>query len=432
MRQRFDPPDWDFEDAQEDPYDHLMDDVDAMLEEDAYHGPRAQQYYAQPRYPQQPYEQPGYSQPRSEQQWYDQEPRRQAQPSYYAYNADFQARDTHRKQQKRPRGPQNQAQAHAGRQPRETVPKAPKPRRKKRHPILKLLLCLLVLVVLAAGALWIFAKQPMTDAPIGARKDGCATILLAGTDKDGTRTDTMILMYLDSNKGEVNLMSLPRDTYTYADLSVPKLNGIYGVNGGGKDGMEALMDYVSDFVGYRPDGYILVDLDCFEKLVDIMGGVTFNVPMDMQYEDPAQDLYINLQAGEQKLNGEEAMWVVRYRSGYALADLQRVQVQRDFLKAAVDQWTSPGKFFRSPAASVLLASNTTTDLSLRNLVWVGKVALGARNNGMTMETLPGEAAMISGGSYYVTWPETTAALVNASFNPYEVAITKENIYSPWY
>ena len=62
----------------------------------------------------------------------------------------------------------------------------------------------------------------------------------------------------------------------------------------------------------------------------------------------------------------------------------------------------------------------------------GKAVLAARGNGMQMETLPGEAADISGGSYYVIWPETTANLINESFNPYQTPVSKDDIYSPWY
>lgn len=439
MRDRYDPRyQNNYDEYDYDEYDHLMDDVDRLLEEDAYLGPQNDPY--------DPYE--TYTPDHGE---YQQPP----QPSIYAYNADFQPRQ--KRPKPRPKDPNSYAGQHAervsrGNKPRSKPPvrqdrrheapdsrrnaparhrEAPAPRRKKRHPILKLLLILILLVGIASAALWIFAKQPMTDQPIGARKDGAATILLAGTDMDGTRTDTMMLLHLNTNTGEANLMSLPRDTYTSANMSVPKLNGIYGLSGGGEEGMDDLLDYVQQCIGYRPDGYILVDLDCFESLVNIMGGVRFDVPMDMTYEDPAQDLYIDLKAGEQKLNGKEAMWVVRYRSGYALADLQRVQVQRAFVNAAIDQWSSPTKIFRYPAAAMLLASNTTTDLSLRNLVWIGKAALTA-DNGMQMETLPGEAAMISGGSYYVIWPESTATLINESFNPYEVYITKDMIYSPWY
>ena len=429
MNNRYDPRDRDYYGEYDyDEYEHLMDDVDRLLEEDVYLGPDSDPYETytpdSDPYGQEPY----YAPP-------------PPQPSIYAYNPDFQPRQKRPKSAPRPK-PHNQASQRAEQvrrqQPRHKAPPRPEPRyeepaprRKKRHPIAKFLLTLVLLVAVASAALWFFAKQPMTDEPIGPRKDGTATILLAGTDLDGTRTDTMMLLHLNHNTGEVNLMSLPRDTYTSADLSVPKLNGIYGVGGGGKDGMETLLDYVQQCIGYRPDGYILVDLDCFESLVNIMGGVRFNVPMDMTYDDPAQDLHIDLKAGEQKLNGKEAMWVVRYRSGYALADLQRVMVQRDFVNAAIDQWSSPAKFIRYPAAAILLASNTTTDLSLRNLVWIGKTALAA-DNGMRMETLPGEAAMVNGGSYYVLWPETTATLINESFNPYEVPITKEMIYSPWY
>ena len=59
-------------------------------------------------------------------------------------------------------------------------------------------------------------------------------------------------------------------------------------------GMEQLLMRVEEIIGFRPDGYVLVDLSVFEKLVDTMGGVTFNVPVDMHYEDPSQGLSINL------------------------------------------------------------------------------------------------------------------------------------------
>lgn len=431
---------------EDDPYEHLMDNIDTLLQDDEYEGPDSRRPQRR-SVPDQWYDaygdendyndynaayDPGYG--------YPEQPRR---PEFWAYNVDFEQPP---RQKRRPRPQENHpeyyggdAGARASGQPRKKKARndaprrsAPRPAKKRRHPILKLLLGLLIVLVIACAALWIFAKQPVSSDALGARKPGCSTILLAGTDADGTRTDTMMLLYLDSKNGQMSLMSLPRDTYTDASWSVPKLNSVYGVNDGGKEGMEVLLDYVKKCIGYRPDGYILVDLDCFEKLVDLMGGVRFHVPMDMSYSDPSQDLEINLTAGEQTLSGQQSMWVVRFRSGYAMADLQRVQVQRDFMQAAMAQWSKPTKFLRYPAAASLLASNTTTNLSLRNLVWVGKAVLKAKTNGMRMETLPGEPAMIGGGSYYVEWPETTANLINEAFNPYEVPVSKENIYSPWY
>lgn len=308
----------------------------------------------------------------------------------------------------------------------------PKPKkRRKKHGFLKFLLVLLLLFILAIIALWVFAKQP-DAADTGARKDGTAAILLAGTDKDGTRTDTMMLLYVDEKNKEMNLLSIPRDTYTRMDISVPKLNAVYGVAGGGKAGMERLMDYTESCIGYRPDGYVLVNLDSFESLVNLMGGVDFDVPVDMKYDDPTQDLYIDLHAGEQHLNGKEAMWAVRFRKGYAQADLKRVEVQRDFIKSALSQWLQVKNIWRAPAAATLVTTNTTTNLSMRELAWLAKTAKMIGTDNMQTETLPGEAANIGGASVYVLWPETTAKLINEHYNPYEEDVSPSSIYSPYY
>ncbi len=306
-----------------------------------------------------------------------------------------------------------------------------KPRKRKKHTFLKLLLTIILLLAIASAALWIFARQPDGESLAGHR-DGATAILLAGTDEDGTRTDTMMLLYLDEKEEEIGLLSLPRDTYTSMDISVPKLNAVYGVAGGGKDGMERLLDYTEECIGYRPDGYVLIDLDCFESLVDLMGGVTFDVPVDMSYEDPEQDLYIDLKAGEQKLNGKEAMWVVRYRSGYAAADLQRVEVQRDFIQAALTQWLTVGNLWKTPGAAALLTANTTTNLSLQELAWIAKAAKSIGTENVQTDTLPGEAAYVGDGSYYILWPETTARLINEHYNPYHEEVSPDAIYSPYY
>lgn len=362
-----------------------------------------------------------------------------------AYNTDYASRAVQRSKRKdktSPPQPQSVRQSAPRRQqhaPRPHAPAdvqeddykaAPKKPRKKRG-FLKFLLAVIVLLILAVAALWIFARQPEGDSLAGHR-DGTAAILLAGTDEGGTRTDTMMLLYLNEAEREMNLLSLPRDTYTSMDISVPKLNAVYGVAGGGKDGMERLMDYAEECIGYRPDGYVLIDLDCFESLVNLMGGVTFDVPMDMSYEDPSQGLSIDLKAGEQKLNGKEAMWVVRFRSGYAAADLKRVQVQRDFIRAAMDQWLTIGNVWKVPAAATLLTANTTTNLSIRELAWIAKAAKSIGTGNMQTDTLPGESAYIGGGSFYVLWPETAAKLINEHYNPYQEEVSPSAIYSPYY
>ena len=176
---------------------------------------------------------------------------------------------------------------------------APKRRRKKHRFarfLLRLTASLLLLILVFVLASVLLAKMPRTDAPIGVRKDGCAAILICGTDESRARTDTMMLLFIDRKAGRMRVLSLPRDTMVNRDNPVPKLNGAYGANGKGEKGMNVLMDNVRDLIGYRPDGYLLLDLDCFETLVDRMGGVDFNVPVDMYYSDPTQNLYIDLKA----------------------------------------------------------------------------------------------------------------------------------------
>ena len=199
----------------------------------------------------------------------------------------------------------------------------------KRHTGLRILAVLvLLLAILTAAFHFLIASQPEAENALSARKPGTSTILVAGTDEGGYRTDSMMLANVDRTEKTISLVSIPRDTLIYCEYSVPKINSAYGWAGGGEQGMQELLLRVSEIIGFTPDGYIVVDLSIFRQLVDLMGGVTFDVPVDMHYSDPTQDLHIDLQAGKQHLNGQQAMQVARFRSGYATADLGRIEVQR--------------------------------------------------------------------------------------------------------
>lgn len=290
--------------------------------------------------------------------------------------------------------------------------------RKKRRFLRKVIKSLLLVLVLFVGIACVLG-QPITDgADLTARKDGVSTILLAGTDEEGYRTDTMILVTIDDTEHTVSLLSLPRDTYTEG-YSVPKLNSACGAGGGGEAGMEELMNAVEGLLGFRPDAYAMVDFEVFAAIVDIFGGVDFYVPMDMDYEDPYQDLYIHLDEGYQHLDGEEALQVMRFRSGYAMADLERVNVQRDFLQAAMDQWMNWTVVLRGPVAGVTVLRNVTTDLSVGNCIWLAKALIRCDVTDMVTQTLPGTAQYINGGSYYVPDAYAVSQLMNEYYSPYQ-------------
>lgn len=339
------------------------------------------------------------------------EPYDRVQDSYYAYDT---------------------AQDEVPLQPRpsiedRTVQQGYRKSRKKKHHVLRtILIVLLVLVLLAAATLLclhFLAEQPMADHT-RARRDGNCTILLAGTDESGDRTDTIMLLNINREEKRMSLMSIPRDTKVNSTYTPHSINIAYGVNGKGEEGMDSLMDYVADCIGFRPDGYVLVDLDVFVDLVDLFGGVNFDVPVDMYYEDASQDLYIDLHAGMQKLDGEQAMGLVRYRKGYADADIGRVSVQRDFMLAALDQWVSIRNAWKLPQTLSLLRKHSVTDLSARNLLWLAESVLICGTGDMEMTTIP---YYIGGNYVIVDASEDYLDLINENFNPYRREISWDDL-----
>ena len=348
------------------------------------------------------------------------QPAPQPAPSVIAYNAD-----------RVPLRHYNQPEAPTMRIPNDQIPYYDEPirpepesyekpkKRKKSHK--GGILLLLMVVLIAAPIFWLlsYIQQPVLEGG-GARKSGCSTILICGSDASGTLTDTMMLFSVNIPEKQMSLVSLPRDTATRtAKGNLAKLNSAYSRNGSGESGMEGLMDYVEEIIGFRPDGYMLIDLNCFVDIVDLMGGVDFEVPQDMYYSDPDQDLYIDLQAGMQHLDGYDAMCLVRFRKGYATQDLGRVDVQRQVLAACLDQWMTIGSVTKVGKVLDILGENTISNLSNRNLLWLAQAALRCGIGNLQTETMPGTGDYIGDVSYYLLDREDTADLVNRLLNPYE-------------
>lgn len=304
----------------------------------------------------------------------------------------------------------------------EDVPAAPpppreKPKRKKHRRRGGFLRFLAALVLLVIVAVVVVGKAPVRNPDDLERIPGRSTVLLCGTDEDGTRTDTILLLTLDRSEGSIRLLSIPRDTYAPAYV-VPKINSAYGAVGGGEKGMEQLMEQVKNVVGFMPDGYALVNLSAFVEAVDLLGGLDFDVPMDMDYDDPDQNLFIHLKAGEQHLTGEQLMWVVRFRSGYANADIGRTEVQRAVMKAAMKQWLRPQTLSALPGLWRIYQENLTTDLSVRNLVWMARVLLKGMSGDIEANVLPGYATMAGDASVYMIDTYAASAIL-PDYSPYK-------------
>ena len=91
----------------------------------------------------------------------------------------------------------------------------------------------------------------------------------------------------------------------------------------------------------------------------------------------------------------------------------------------MDQWVSPKNIGKLPKLLSMLGDNITSDLTRGNVLWLALAILSGDLDEMTTETLPGQAVMWNGGSYYQANPYDTAALVDSSFNPYDCTITAD-------
>ncbi len=287
--------------------------------------------------------------------------------------------------------------------------------------VVLLVLLLLAVLLLAAD---IDAPEPVSDL---ARTEGKYTFLLAGTDQDGVRTDTIMLCSLDTGAGTAAVMSLPRDTLVLLNGVPTKLNALYAQGGMGAAGMEYLRDRVTELLGLPIDGYCLVSLETFARAIDLLGGVEFDVPVAMQYDDPYQDLHIDLQPGKQRLDGESAAHLLRYRSGYYNADLGRVEVQQDFVRALMQQSLQLRSLLKLGSVASVLSEELVTDLSMGNLLWLGLQLL--QTDGLQTDTLPGSAdgIYLQGQNYFVIYGLDTLALLNASYSPLTTEITLDDV-----
>jgi hypothetical protein len=170
------------------------------------------------------------------------------------------------------------------------------------------------------------------------------------------------------------------------------------------------------------DCYAVVDLDVLVQAVDLMGGVWFDVPQAMDYDDPSQDLAIHLSPGRQLLNGEQAMGVCRYRSAYVTGDLGRIEMQHRFLEACAEQFISAGNIPNLGKVAELLARRTDTNLSTGNIAWLLHQALLCDKENICFYTAPVVTETVAGYSYVLLnlWPWLD--LVNAHLNPYDLPI----------
>lgn len=268
------------------------------------------------------------------------------------------------------------------------------------------------------------------------RKEDVYNFLVLGVDRAANLSDVIMVVSYDVAEQDIHVLSLPRDTYINVGSSYHKLNAYFSASYNRsasrgaeryRDAIEAMASFIENGLCIRLDRYICMDTAGFREIIDAIGGVDMEVPFDMDYEDPEQDLYIHLKAGYQHLDGEKAEQFVRFRSGYLEGDIGRISAQRLFLTALANQVKT--KLDLSSAVSIAKTAlqYVTTDLSVAEIGYFAKNAFSVDLAKMTFTTLPGGGVINpdTGASYYVMYAENVRKIVNEQFNVYNREITRE-------
>ncbi len=277
-----------------------------------------------------------------------------------------------------------------------------------------------------------------SDSPFrmgGDRKKDFFTFLVIGRDTGGGgNTDTILLASYDVPNQELNVMSIPRDTMVNVSWEIKKINSVYPIYGGGDKGIDALDKEISQLVGFVPDFQVVLEWKAVGELVDALGGITFDVPVNMRYTDPTQNLYINVKKGEQLLNGDLAMQVVRFRS-YPDGDLGRVKVQQDFLKAVVKKCLRLENMTKVTQLAKVFTQNVKTNLKVEEIAWFADKAIfsGLKMENVHFMTMPNQLASLwsptygNYQSYVVPIVSELVTMVNEQFNPYILNLNRNEL-----
>jgi LCP family protein required for cell wall assembly len=267
-----------------------------------------------------------------------------------------------------------------------------------------------------------------TAVKAGERIKGMYTLLLVGLDQQYANTDTLMICRFDTVNSKVNIVSIPRDTCANVEYEVKRINAVYAYSGS----IDALMNAVSDMTGFKIDNYIFVNIKAFVALISTIGGVYYDVPYNMDWDDPTQDLHIHYNKGYQYLNAYDALNVVRWRQNNDLTvygDIVRIENQQNFLKAVLKQCLSISNIFTKTDDYVkIFNSYVKTDMDMGNLGWFAQQALKLKEEDIKFATMPSDpSVLVKGFSYGFIYVDEWIEIVNNYINPFDKEITLEDV-----
>ncbi len=241
-------------------------------------------------------------------------------------------------------------------------------------------------------------------------------ILLLGVDSngddtdrwEGTRSDTIMIFNIDPKTHSIKAISIPRDSKVYLpeNKGVQKINSAHALGGVG-----LVKKTLKETFGIKIDKYIIVHDEAIEKIVDALGGVPVYVEKRMYYHDYAGHLHIDLEKGNNLLNGKQAVGYLRYRKD-GLGDIGRTQRQQWFMKSLFEMLHSPQIITKVPEVLNIANKYIKTDMSFYELSQYAAMARNIDNSKIEIATLPGAPNQKGYISYWILDPVKTQEVIN--------------------
>ena len=238
--------------------------------------------------------------------------------------------------------------------------------------------------------------------------EGLDTIYIVITGESQNLTDSIMLCAYNPKSNQATIMSIPRDTYTGANqknaTASDKINTLY------QKGPDKLLNEVNEITGLNVKYYMNIDTNALRQLINSVGGIYFDVPIDMDYDDPTQDLHIHLNAGYQLLDGEKSEQVLRFRhnndgssytASYGDNDIGRMKTQREFIKALAKQILSKNAIKNSKQYIQIIKNNVDTNFNLGEIIHYLPYIIDFNTDNLKTITLPGESKKCNGVWLYI-------------------------------
>lgn len=234
----------------------------------------------------------------------------------------------------------------------------------------------------------------------------------------GTRTDTIMLFSIDPKTNRAFLLSIPRDSRVMIEgHGYDKINHAHSFGG-----TDLSIKTISNFLDIPIHHYVKVDYNAVIELVDAVGGVEIDIPQDMNYSL----LNIHFKKGYQTLNGEDAVKYLRFRSGYANADIGRIGAQQEFVKLLMKKIISPSLIVNVPKYVEILNTNVETDMSKKEMLEIAKHFVKSSPDEMRREVIPGDGKNINGVSYWVVFEDAKKQLLDELLSDVQETTTDTN------